>query len=62
MYNRKRLIIFMNKERVSLIVKNLELLVHSLKQEINSAPEEVVTNENAVITPYDLEYDEVFSE
>lgn len=61
MYNRKRLIIFMNKERVSLIVKNLELLVHSLKQELNSAPEEVVSNENSVIIPYDEDYDEVFS-
>jgi len=51
----------MNKERVSLIVKNLELLVHSLKQELNSAPEEVVSNENSVIIPYDEDYDEVFS-
>jgi hypothetical protein len=51
----------MNKERVSLIVKNLELLVHSLKQELNSAPEEVVEDESAVIVPYENDYDEVFS-
>ena len=52
----------MDTERINLIVKNLELLVHSLKQELNSAPKEVVDDENSVITPYGGEYDEVFSE
>jgi len=51
----------MDKERVKLIVKNLELLVHSLKQELNSAPGEVIKDEEAVIVPYEEDYDEVFS-
>jgi len=51
----------MDKERVGLIVKNLELLVHSLKQELNSVPEEVLKNDEAVIVPYEEDYDEVFS-
>ena len=51
----------MDLERLNLIVRNLELLVHSLKQEINSAPEEVITDKNSVTIPYDENYDEVFS-
>ena len=51
----------MNTERLNLIVKNLELLVHSLKQEINSAPEEVISDETALTVPYEENYDEVFS-
>lgn len=51
----------MNTERVKLIAKNMELLVHSLKQELESAPEEVIQDENSVITPYQGDYDEVFS-
>jgi hypothetical protein len=58
----ERLSIFMNTERVKLIVKNMELLLHSLKQELNSAPEEVISDENSVIIPYGDDYDEVFSE
>jgi hypothetical protein len=57
----ERLSIFMNTERVKLIVKNMELLVHSLKQEINSAPEEVVQDESSIIIPYEGDYDEAFS-
>lgn len=51
----------MNTERVKLIVKNMELLVHSLKQELNSAPEEVIQDEDSIITPYGGDYDEAFS-
>lgn len=51
----------MDPERLKLIVRNLELLVHSLKQEINSAPSEVLEDEDAKIVPYDEDYDEVFS-
>lgn len=51
----------MDTEKVKLIVKNLELLVHSLKQELNSAPKEVVDDENAITVPYGGDYDEVFS-
>jgi hypothetical protein len=47
----------MNTERVKLIVKNMELLLHSLKQELNSAPEEVISDENSVIIPYGDDYD-----
>jgi hypothetical protein len=57
----KRLSIFMNTERVKLIVKNMELLLHSLKQELNSAPEEIVNDGEALITPFEEEYDEAFS-
>jgi hypothetical protein len=52
----------MDTEKIKLIVKNMELLVHSLKQEINSAPQEVISDENSFITPYGDDYDEVFSE
>lgn len=53
----------MDTERINLIVKNMELLLHSLKQELNSAPKEVTQDKDSVITPYyDGEYDEVFSE
>jgi len=51
----------MDTEKIKLIVKNMELLVHSLKQEINSAPQEVTSDENSVIIPYGDDYDEVFS-
>jgi hypothetical protein len=51
----------MDVEKVKLIVKNMELLINSLKQELNSAPEEIIQDENVTITPYEEDYDEVFS-
>jgi hypothetical protein len=51
----------MDTEKLNLIVRNLELLVHSLKQELNSAPKEVVDDENATTVPFEADYDEVFS-
>lgn len=50
----------MDLEKLKLIVKNLDLLVNSLKQEINSAPKEVTEDEDAMITPHQNDYDEVF--
>ena len=49
----------MDKERVKLIVKNMELLVNALKQELNEPnPHE----DESVGLPYEEDYDEVFSE
>jgi hypothetical protein len=49
----------MNKERVKLIVKNMELLVDALKKELD----EVDSLEDQVIgLPFEGDYDEVFSE
>ena len=50
----------MDRERVKLIVRNMELLVHSLKQELEGIPDEVTTKENVSIGPYEGDYDEVF--
>lgn len=51
----------MNQERVKLIVKNMELLIHSLKQELESVPNEFIENEDVSVGPYVEDYDEVFS-
>ena len=46
---------YMDKERVALIVKNIELLVEALKKELNdSAP--------SITEKYIEDYDEVFEE
>jgi hypothetical protein len=50
----------MDRERVKLIVKNMELLVRSLKQELETIPDEIITKENVSIGPYEGDYDEVF--
>lgn len=50
----------MDRERVKLIVKNMELLVRSLKQELEEIPDEITTKENVSIGPYEEDYDEVF--
>jgi len=50
----------MNQERIRMIVRNMELLVHSLKQELEGLPDEVITKENVSIGPYEQDYDEVF--
>ena len=49
----------MDKERVKLIVKNMELLVNALKTELN---ENEVFKESANVVPYMSDYDEVFVE
>jgi hypothetical protein len=48
----------MDREKVRLIVRNMELLVNSLKQELESLPTEILTEENAVVTPFTEDYDE----
>lgn len=50
----------MNQERLRLIVRNMELLVNSLKQELESLPESIIEKENVSIGPYEEDYDEVF--
>jgi len=48
----------MNKERVKLIVRNMELLIDALKQELN---EDAPVQEEVSTVPYQEDYDEVFS-
>ena len=50
----------MNKERLKLIVKNLDLLVQSLKEELELEEKSDYNYEE--ITPYLEDYDEVFYE
>ena len=50
----------MNKERLKLIVRNMELLVQSLKEELEL--EEKLDYNYKEIAPYLEDYDEVFYE
>lgn len=50
----------MNKERLKLIVKNLELLTQSLKKELEM--DETTELDYEEIKPYIEDYDEVFYE
>ena len=50
----------MDKERVKLIVKNMELLVDALKKELNEVDSFV--EEEVMGLPFEGDYDEVFSE
>ena len=50
----------MDREKVRLIVRNMELLVNSLKQELEGVPEEILTEEDAMVTPFTEDYDEVY--
>jgi hypothetical protein len=52
----------MNQEKIRMIVRNMELLVHSLKQELEAIPDKIITKEDAIIGPYEGDYDEVFGE
>lgn len=49
----------MDKEKVKLIVRNLELLVDSLKAEIYS---DASSNRYDDITPREVDYDEIFED
>jgi hypothetical protein len=49
----------MDRERVRFIVKNMDLLVQSLKNELEGPPEEIATKENVSIGPYLDDYDEI---
>jgi hypothetical protein len=50
----------MDREKVRMIVRNMELLVNSLKQELEGPPEEISTEEDAMVTPFTEDYDEVY--
>lgn len=50
----------MNREKLKLIVKNMELLVQSLKDELELEEKPEYNYES--ITPYIEDYDEVFYE
>lgn len=50
----------MDRQKLKLIVRNLELLVDSLKDEINSDENPVLNYEE--IAPYLEDYDEVYDE
>jgi hypothetical protein len=53
----------MEKERLKLIVKNLELLVESLKAEVYSDTESYTAHgEHERITPFVRDYDESFDD
>jgi hypothetical protein len=47
----------MNREKVKLIIKNIELLVESLKSELYSDEQNVKVNQNKI-----NDYDEVFED
>jgi hypothetical protein len=59
-YNGGRILYKMDRQKLKLIVRNLELLVDSLKDEINSDENPVLNYEE--IAPYLEEYDEVYDE
>jgi hypothetical protein len=50
----------MDREKVRMIVRNMELLVQSLKHEVEGPPMHISTEENAMVTPYTEDYDEVY--
>ena len=52
---------YMEKERVNLIIRNLELLLDSLKAEVNSDRDDKV-DYNPEYRRYIEDYDEVFEE
>lgn len=49
----------MDREKIKLIVKNMELLVDALKNELL---DDELAPENATVVPYQDDYDEVFVE
>ena len=51
----------MDLERINLIVKNLELLITSLKEELNNVTPSEISYDDEVITRAEIDdYDEVF--
>ena len=43
-----------------MIVRNMELLVQSLKYEIEGPPKNLSVEEDAMVTPFTEDYDEVY--
>lgn len=48
----------MDREKIKLIVRNMELLVDALKKELD---EPIIPTENVNVVPFEDDYDEVFS-
>ena len=59
-YNYNEVIWYMEKERVNLIIRNLELLLDSLKAEVNSDRDDKVYYNS--YSEYIEDYDEVFED
>jgi len=51
---------FMDREKVRMIVRNMDLLVRSLREEIEGPPAKIVIEDDAIVTPYSEDYDEVY--
>ena len=52
----------MDIEKVRMIVRNMDLLVQSLRQEIEGPPMNISLEEEVMGLPFEGDYDEVFSE
>ena len=50
----------MDREKVRMIVRNMELLVQSLRYEIEGPPMQISTEEDAMVTPFIEDYDEAY--
>jgi len=50
----------MDREKVRMIVRNMELLVQSLKHEIEGPPMHISVEEDAMVTPFTEDYDEAY--
>jgi hypothetical protein len=50
----------MDREKVRMIVRNMDLLVQSLRHEIEGPPANIVIEKDAMVTPYSEDYDEVY--
>jgi hypothetical protein len=52
----------MNQDKLKILIKNLELLVDSLKAEVYSSPESYMYEKNAPYIGDIKDYDEVFED
>ena len=52
--------LIMDREKVRMIVRNMDLLVQSLRHEIEGPPANIVIEKDAMVTPYSEDYDEVY--
>ena len=52
--------LIMDREKVRMIVRNMELLVQSLRHEIEGPPMQISTEEDAMVTPFTEDYDEAY--
>ena len=50
----------MDREKVRMIVRNMELLVQSLRHEIEGPPMQISTEKDAMVTPFIEDYDEAY--